>query len=216
MHNTDQKANYTPTINTTFAFSAYLQSKILSLAAHTTNTIYSTLQNMLQIPNFASQNTNQGSLACQNPLKFHELKQSELSIKLKSHIPFQFNTKNSNHFHNSSAQLVINKNLFIALSYSTNVSDKCYIDSIINSSTTSQISAMKGKSATKTSARTSPRVSFTMDTVPNTTRQSPSHSKISTPPTDRPQVLTFVKVVGKVFNKEFIQSLTRKDAVLKK
>ena len=76
-----------------------------------------------------------------------------------------------------------------------------------------QVSSMKGKSTLNRSSRISPRVSFTDN--PNTPRQSSSHSKISTPLTDSPQVLPFDKVVGKFFNKGLIASLTSKDAVLK-
>ena len=77
-----------------------------------------------------------------------------------------------------------------------------------------QVSSMKDKSAANRSSRTSPCVSFTDNPTPNTPRQSSSHSNISTPLTDRPQVLSFNKVVGKVFNKGLIASLTSKNAVL--
>ena len=49
----------------------------------------------------------------------------------------------------------------------------------------------------------------------NTPCQSPSTANISTPLTNSPQVLSFDKVVGKVFNKNFIASLTSKNVVLK-
>ena len=78
-----------------------------------------------------------------------------------------------------------------------------------------QVSAMKGKSTSTQSTRTSPRVSFTDNATQNTPRQSPSHSNISTPLTDSPQVLSFVKVIGKLFNKNLIATLTSKNAVLK-
>ena len=77
------------------------------------------------------------------------------------------------------------------------------------------MSAMKGKSTSTRSSRSSPRVSFTDNTTPNTPRQSSSQSNISTPLTDSPQILSFDKVVGKVFIKGLIASLTSKDAVLK-
>ena len=79
-----------------------------------------------------------------------------------------------------------------------------------------QVSAMKGESTSSRSTRTSPRVSFTDSATPNTPRQFPSHSNISTPLTDSPLVLSFEKVIGKVFNKSLIASLPSKDAVLKK
>ena len=78
-----------------------------------------------------------------------------------------------------------------------------------------QVSTMKGKSASTRSSQTSPRVSFTDNPTPNTPLQSSSHSNISTPLTDSPQVLSFDKVVGKVFNKGLISSLMGKDVVLK-
>ena len=77
------------------------------------------------------------------------------------------------------------------------------------------MSAMNGKETSIRSTRTSPRVSFTDNATLNTPRQSPSHSNISTPITDSPQVLSFDKVIGKIFNKGVIASLTSKDAVLK-
>ena len=79
-----------------------------------------------------------------------------------------------------------------------------------------QVSAVKGKSTSIRPNRTSPCVSFTENTTPNTLRQSPLHSNISSPLTDSPQILFFDKVVGKVFNKGLIASLTSKRAVLKK
>ena len=79
----------------------------------------------------------------------------------------------------------------------------------------SQLSAMKGKSISRTSTRTSPRLYFTTDTVQHMPRHSPSIFNTSSPLTDRPQVLSFDKVVGKVFKMNLIASLTGKDAVQK-
>ena len=78
-----------------------------------------------------------------------------------------------------------------------------------------QASSMKGKSASTRANRDSPRVSFTDNPTTNTPRRSSSHSSLSTPLTDSPQVISFEKVVGRVFNKGLIASLTSKDAVLK-
>ena len=79
-----------------------------------------------------------------------------------------------------------------------------------------QVSSMKAKSASSRSSRTSPRVSFNDNPTPNTTLcRSSSNSNLSAQLTDSPQVLSFEKVVGKVFNKGLIASLTSKDAVLK-
>ena len=74
--------------------------------------------------------------------------------------------------------------------------------------------AMKGKSTSTPSSQTSPSVSFTANTTPNTPCQSSSHSNVSTPLTNSPQILSFDKVDDKVFNKGLIASLTSKDAVL--
>ena len=111
--------------------------------------------------------------------------------------------------------MVNNTKLHFALRNSKNQSDNCSIISISNSSTKSQISALKGKSAPKTTSKFCPRVFFTTDTISNTPRQSPSSSNLNAPLTDSPHVLSFDKVVGKVFNKNIITSLTSKDAVLK-
>ena len=78
-----------------------------------------------------------------------------------------------------------------------------------------QVCAMKGKSPSTRTTLTSPRVSFTDNTTQHTPRQSTACSNYSTPLTDSPQVLSFDNVIGKVFNKILIASLTSKDAVLK-
>ena len=78
-----------------------------------------------------------------------------------------------------------------------------------------QVSSMKAKSTSTRSSRASPRFSFTDNPTANTPRRFSSHSNLSTPLTDSPQVLSFENVVGKVFNRGLIASLTSKDAVLK-
>ena len=78
-----------------------------------------------------------------------------------------------------------------------------------------QISAMNGKSTSKTTTRTSTFVSFTNDTMQNTPRYSPSTSNISTPLTDSPTFCHSIKGVKKVFNKNLMASLTSKNAVFK-
>ena len=88
-------------------------------------------------------------------------------------------------------------------------------NSKISTKMSQQVSAMKGKSTSTRLNRTSPRVSFTENTNPNTPRQSSSHSNIGTSLTDSPHIFSFDKVVGTVFNKGLIASLTSKDAVLK-
>ena len=74
---------------------------------------------------------------------------------------------------------------------------------------------MKGKSASNRFTRTSPSVSFNKNTTTNTPCRSSSHSNLSTSLMDSPQVLSFEKLLGKVFNKRLIASLTSKNAVLK-
>ena len=78
-----------------------------------------------------------------------------------------------------------------------------------------QASSMKRKSASTRANRASLRVSFTDNPTTNTPRRSSSHSNLSTPLTDSPQVISFDKVMGRVFNKGLIASLTSEDADLK-
>ena len=89
------------------------------------------------------------------------------------------------------------------------------IEKKTSSKMSQQESSMKGKSDSTRANRASPRVSFTNNPTTNTPRQSSLHSNLSTPLTDSPQVISFEKVVGRVFNKGLIASLTSKDAVLK-
>ena len=79
----------------------------------------------------------------------------------------------------------------------------------------SQVSAMKSKYPSRTTTRTSPRVSFTYNTVQNTPNQSSSIFNISNPRIDSPQVLSFDKVGEKLFSKNLIAAHKSKDAVLK-
>ena len=130
-----------------------------------------------------------------------------MSITNKPQISSIISTQNSHTLNNSRAQLVNNKKLFFARTQSERqLSSLFSINSIEKSKTLStmsqQVSSMKSKSASTRSSRKSPRVSFTDNPTSNTPRQSSSHSNISTPLTDSPQVLPFDKVVGKVFKKE--------------
>ena len=85
----------------------------------------------------------------------------------------------------------------------------------LSSTMSQQASSLKGKSISSRTKRASPRVSFTDNATTSTPRSSSSHSNLSTPLTDSPQVMSFERVVGKVFSKGLIASLTSKDAVLK-
>ena len=96
-------------MNTKFALHTYLQSNNPLHAALSTNTILSTLSNAPQIPYFASPNSNQPSLADQSSPQFHSLKQTGLSFKLKSHILFVINTKNSKSLNTSRAEMLNKK-----------------------------------------------------------------------------------------------------------
>ena len=99
----------------------------------------------------------------------------------------------------------------LSSSLSINLIEKTQLSSTMSQ----QASSLKGKSISSRTTRTSPRVSFTDNATTSTPRRSSSHSNLSTPFTDSPQVVSFEKVVGKVFNKGLIASLTSKDAVLK-
>ena len=134
---------------TSFAFHTNLQ-QIIPFAPHSTNTIQSTLQNEAQIKNFESRNTNQASLAYQKPLSFNKIKQSNLSIKTQSHILFLINTENSNFLNTSRAQLTNNQKSVFAHSQSIIQSVNNSINSIQTSSKMNPLSAIKGKSISRT------------------------------------------------------------------
>ena len=99
----------------------------------------------------------------------------------------------------------------LSSSLSINLIEKTQLSSTMSQ----QASSLKGKSISSRTTRASPRVSFTDNATTSTPRRSSYHSNLSTPLTDSPQVVSFEKVVGKLFNKGLIASLTSKDAVLK-
>ena len=174
----------------------------------------------LQIESQMLVETGKASLAYQNTPKFASISSSHLSIKNQSQIPTLFSNPNSNTLNNSRAQLTNNKQLLFAQtqpeiqlssSLSINLIEKTQLSSTMNQ----QASSLKGKSISSRTTRVSPRVSFTDNATTSTPRRSSSHSNLTTPLTDSPQVVSFEKVVGKVFNKGLIASLTSKDAVLK-
>ena len=165
-------------------------------------------------------NTRKASLAHQNTSKFTPLSHSHLSIKNQPQIPTFFSKPHSNTLNNSRAQLV-NKNqvLFAQTQSEIQLPSFSSINLIektkISSTMSQQASSLKGKSLSTRSTRASPRVSFTDNATTSTPRRSSSHSNLSTPLTDSPQVMSFERVVGKVFSKGLIALLTSKDAVLK-
>ena len=129
-------------------------------------------------------------------------------------------TQKSHSLNNSRAQLVKNKNLLFAqtqseIQLSSTFSINLNENSKSSSTMSQQVSSMKGKAASNRASRTSTRVSFTDIPSPNTPRQSSSHSNIITPLTDSPKFLSFDELVGKVFNKGLIASLTSKNSMLK-
>ena len=143
-----------------------------------------------------------------------------MSIKNQSQISTLFSNPNSKILNNSRAQLTNNKPVFFAQtqpeiqlssSLSINVIEKTQLSSTMSQ----QASSLKGKSISSRTTRASPCVSFTDNATTSTPRRLSSHSNLSTPLTDSPQVVSFEKVVGKVFNKGLVASLTSKDAVLK-
>ena len=174
----------------------------------------------LQIESQINSNTRKTSLAYQNKPQFTQISHSYFSIMNKSHIPTLFSTSYSHILNNSRAQLTNNKkSLFARIQPEIQLSSSLSINLIEKTKTSSkmsqQASSMKGKSASTRANRASPRVSFTDNPTTNTPRRSSSHSNLSTPLTDSPQVISFEKVVGRVFNKGLIASLTSKDAALK-
>ena len=189
------------------------------LALNSTNTLNTPLQIEPQIALFETQNTGKGSLAYQNKHQFIELSHFNLSLTNKPQISSLISTQKSHTLNNARAQLTNNQKSLFAQAHSEiqlSSSSIILIENLTNSSKKrQQVSEMKGKSTSTRSTRTSPRVSFTDNATPNTPGQSPLHSNISTPLTESPQVLSSDKVIGKVFNKGLIASLTSKDAVVK-
>ena len=194
-----------------------IQSK---LASHSTNTVNTPLQIEPQIALFETPNTGKAPLAYQNQSQFTKLSHCNLQIKNKPQIATIISTQKSNTLNNSRAQLVNNKKSLFAqaqseIQSSSLSSINLFENSKISSKMSQQVLSIEGKSASNRSSRTSPCVSFNDNPTPNTPRRSSSHSNLSTPLTDSPQELSCEKVVGKVFNKGLIASLTSKDAVLK-
>ena len=190
------------------------------LASHSTNTINTPLQIEPQIALYKTPNTRKAPLAYQNQNQFTELSHFNLSITNKPQFSSLISTQKSHTVNYSRAQLVNSKkSLFAQTQSEIQLSSPFSMNLIENSKTSSkvsqQVSSMEGKSALPRSSRTSSRVSFTDNPTPNTPRQSSSQSNISTPLTNIPQVLSSDKVVGKIFNKGLLASLTSKGAVLK-
>ena len=164
--------------------------------------------------------TRKASLAYQNTPKFAPISHSHLSIKNQPQIPTFFSKLHSKTLNNSRAQLTNNKQVLFAQtqleiqlssSLSINLTEKIQLSSTMSQ----QASPLKVKSISSRTTRASPRVSFTDNVTTSTPRRFSSHSNLSTPLTDSPQVMSFERVVGKVFSKGLIAPLTSKDAVLK-
>ena len=167
-----------------------------------------------QIQPFETQNTGKTSLACQNQPQFNELSHFNLSITNDPQLPSLISTKKSNINFTSSFDKQ-RKVDFCPISFWNSVVFYLHWSNSKRIKNEPKKTAMKGKSPSNRTTRRSPRVSFKNNTTQHKPRQSPSHSNISTPLTDSPQVLYFDKKIGKVFNKNSITSLASKDTVLK-
>ena len=215
------KQNISHNLNASFAAHSSNYQIESKLASHSTTTVNTQLQIEPQIALFETPNTGKAPLAYQNQSQFTKLSHVNLSINNKPRISTVISTQKSQTLNNSRAQLVNNKKTLFAQTQSEiQLSSLSSINLIDKSETSSkmsqQVSSMKGKSASNRSSRTSPRVYFNDNPTLNTPRRSSSQqSNLSTPLTNSPQVLSFEKVVEKVFNKGLIASLTSKDAVFK-
>ena len=176
--------------------------------------------NIVQIESQMLVNTKKASLAYQNTSKFTPISHSHLSIENQPQIPTFFSKPHSNTLNNARAQLTNNKQVLFAktqpeIQLSSSLSINLIEKTQLSSTMSQQASSLKGKSISSRLTRASPRVSFTDNATTSTPRRSSSHSNLSTPLTDSPQVMSFERVVGKVFSKSLIASLTSKNAVLK-
>ena len=164
--------------------------------------------------------TRKASLAYQNTSKFAPISRSHLSIKNQPQISTSFSKPHSNTLNNSRAQLTNNKQVLFAqtqpeIQSSSSLSINLIEKTQLSSTMSQQASSLKGKLISSRPTRASPRVSFSDNATTSTPRRSSSHSNLCTPLTDSPQVMSFERVVGKMFSKGLIASLTSKDAALK-
>ena len=176
--------------------------------------------NPVQIESQMLLETRKSSPAYQNTPKFAPISHTHLSIKNQPQIPTFFCEPHSNTLNNSRAQLTNNKQVLFAqtqpeIQLSSSLSINLIERTQLSSTMSQQASSLKGKSISSRTTRASPRVSFTDNATTSTPRRSSSHSYLSSPLTDSPQVVSFERVVGNVFSKGLIASLTSNDAVLK-
>ena len=156
----------------------------------------------LQIESQVLVETGKASLAYQNTPKFAPMSHSHLSIKNQSQIPTFFSEPHSNNLNKSRAQLTNNKQVLFAqtqpeIQLSSSLSINLIEKTQLSSTMSQQASSLKGKSISSRTTRASHRVSFTDNATTSTPRRSSSHSNLSTPLTNSPQVVSFEKVVGK-------------------
>ena len=154
--------------------------------------------NPLQIESQMLVETKKSSPAYQKTSKFAPISHTHLSIKNQSQIPSFFSKPNSNTLNNSRAQLTNKKQVLFAQtqpeiqlpsSLSINLIEKTQLSSTMSQ----QASSLKGKSISSRTTRASTRVSFTDNATTSTPRRSSSHSNLSTPLTDSPQVVSLRK-----------------------
>ena len=156
------------------------------LASHNTITINAPLQIEPQIALFKTQNTGKASVAYRNLHQFTELSHFNLSDTNRPQISSLVSTQKSHTLNISRAQLVNSKNSLFAQTHSEiQLSSSSSINLIENSTISlkmsQQVSAMKGKSTSNRSSRTSPRVFFTDDATPKTRLANPHRIQISAP-----------------------------------
>ena len=138
------------------------------------------------------------SLAYQKTSKFAPISHTHLSIKNQSQIPSFFSKPNSNTLNNSRAQLTNNKQVLFAqtqpeIQLSSSLSINLIEKTQLSSTMSQQSSSLKGKSISSRTTRASTRVSFTDNATTSTPRRSSSHSNLSTPLTESPQVVSLRK-----------------------
>ena len=152
--------------------------------------------NSVQIEAQMPVKTKKASLAYQNTSKFTPISHSHLSIKNQPQIRSFFSKPHSNILNNSRAQLTNNKQVLFAqtqpeIQLSSSLSIRLIEKIQLSSTMSQQASSLKGKSISSRKTTASPRVSFTDNATTSTPRRSSSHSNLSNPLKDIPQVMSF-------------------------
>ena len=189
------------TLNNNLASRIRLQSKYPSLIAKVTSKNLSTLMNNNSVPNSASQNDIQASLVYQNPQQSMELDQTKLLIKSESHISFYISNNNSNNSNNSIAKLVNKKDNFYLFSIIKN--SRTLVQTTQSSKYVKKIKRHQPKENLSQQLQIELRPAYrfyrycTQHATPFTLLPQSKHSNKTL--RGNPQVLSFDKVVGKVY-----------------